>query len=472
MSSPLHGTGLPPEPGGPGDRDIHGGVRVTDPGELITARGFARFYTPLAATSLLLTATNPILAAALARSTDPVTALAGYSVAFAVCGVLYAPLFVMQQVAAARILARAPFSPVKRFAYLTGAVMSLAGALIGYTAAGDLFFGRVVGVGAEVLGEAVLAMQWLWPVPFLTAVRAAHQGRLVAGHRTLPIAAATSGRTGVLAVVAFALLATGGGAWLGAAAFTAGLAVETMVVMWSRTPELRLEREDREADRENVARFSAPLMLNVLLWWATPLIINAVLARTADPDPALAAFGVVEAMAWFIAAPVGQLQHAGIALVECSETHRRVRRWGASVAFAMTAALVILSLPAIREPVLRHVFALEPGLVRLAGAALPIAAAYPLLYAIRQYHQGLFVRSARTGVVGAGAVLRVASVAAAALVVHNTGPAGAVPGVGLAVFGLAIEGAFLVRCSQRDVMPELRARRAAAVNPEAFEGVT
>lgn len=445
---------------------------MTTPGDLVTARGFARFYTPLAATSLLLTATSPILAAALARSTDPVTALAGYSVAFAVCGVLYAPLFVMQQVAAARLLAEASFSPVKRFAYLTGAVMSLAGALIAYAGvAGDLVFGRVVGVGPEVLAEAVRAMGWLWPVPFLTAVRAAHQGRLVAGHRTLPIAAATGGRTGVLAVVAFALLATGGGAWLGAAAFTAGLVVETMVVMWSRTPGLRLEREDCDGDREKVARFSAPLMLNVLLWWATPLIINAVLARTADPDPSLAAFGVVEAMAWFVAAPVGQLQHAGIVLVECSETHRRVRRWGATVAFAMTAALLFLSVPAIREPVLRDLFALEPDLVRLAGAALPIAAAYPLLYAIRQYHQGLFVRSGRTGVVGTGAVLRVASLVAAALLVQGSGLAGAVPGVALAVLGLAVEGVFLVRHSQREVMPELRARRAAAVNPEAFEGV-
>ncbi len=444
---------------------------MTNPGGLVTAGGFARFYAPLAATSLLLTATNPILAAALARSVDPVIALAGYSVAFAVCGVLYAPLFVMQQVAAARLLAEASFSPVKRFAYLTGAVMSIAGALIAYTAAGDVVFATVVGVGPEVLNEAVRAMQWLWPVPFLTAVRAAHQGRLVAGHRTVPIAAATGGRTGVLAVVSFALLATGGGAWVGAAAFTGGLVVEALVVMWSRTPELQLEREDCEADKENVARFSAPLMLNVLLWWGTPLIINAVLARTADPDPALAAFGVVEAMAWFIAAPVGQLQHASIALVGCSETHRRVRGWGATVALSMMAVLLVLSVPAIREPVLRNVFALDANLVALAGAALPIAAAYPLLYAIRQYYQGLFVRSGRTGVVGAGAVLRISGLVAAALVMQNTGVTGAVLGVGLAVFGLTIEGAFLVRYSQREVMPELRASRAAAVNPEAFEGV-
>ena len=332
---------------------------MNDGESLVTASGFARFYAPLAATSLLLTATNPILAAALARSVDPITALAGYQAAFAVCGVLYAPLLVVQQVAAARLLAGGSFSPVTRFSYVTGALLSLIGALIAYTAAGDLVFARLIGVSPEVLNEAVRAMQWLWPVPFLTAVRAAHQGRLVAGHRTVPIAGATGGRTAILAVVAFSLLATGGGAWLGAAAFTAGMVVEMVVVMWARTPDLQLEQEDCEVDSENVARFSAPLMLNVLLWWATPLIITAVLARTADPDRAIAAFAIVEAVAWFIAAPVGQMQHASIALVKCSETHRRVRRWGALVAFAMMALLLILSIPAVREPILR--FPLRPS---------------------------------------------------------------------------------------------------------------
>ena len=439
---------------------------------LITADGFARFYTPLAATSLLLTATNPILAAALARSVDPITALAGYQVAFAVCGVLYAPLLVVQQVAAARLLAGGSFSPVCRFAYLVGALLSLTGALIAYTTVGDLFFANVIGVGPVVLDEAVRAMQWLWPVPFLTAVRAAHQGRLVAGHRTVPIAGATGGRTGILAIVAFALLATGGGAWLGAAAFTTGMIVETLVVMIARTPGLQLEQEDCEVDNENIVRFSAPLMLNVLLWWATPLIINAVLARTANPATALAAFAVVEAVAWFIAAPVGQLQHASIALVKCSETHRRVWTWGGVVAFAMLGLLLLISIPSLREPLLAYLFALEADLIAVAGPALPIAAAYPLLYGIRQYYQGLFVRSGRPVMVGAGAVLRVTTILVAAVLVQDAGVGGAVLGVGLAVFGLALEGLFLIRYSRRDVMPELRAKRAAAINPEAFEGVS
>jgi len=462
---------------------MHGRLNL-DAQKLPVTRGrFVKFYAPLAATSLLLTGTNPILAAALARSSDPVSALAGYSVAFAVCGVLYAPLFVVQQVAAARLLANGSFAAVKRFAYLTGALFSAVGALIAYTDVGPVVFGLLLGTGspgsvsAEVVDEAVRAMMFLWPVPFLTAVRACHQGRLVAGHRTAPIAIATSGRTAILAVVAFGLLATCGGAWLGAAAVTVGLVVERFVGILSSTPYLALEGKGSEKGDDEVARFSLPLMLNVLMWWATPLIINFVLARTADPDRAIAAFGLVEAVGWFVAAPVGQLQHASIALVDCSEAHRRVRVWGGSLALAMTVLLVVLALPGVREPILGFLFDLEsePELLAVAAVAMPLAAAYPILYAVRQYYQGLFVASGQTGVVGASAALRIAGILAAAILLlladaGSEASRGALIGVALAVFGLVVEGLFLVRRCRRKVVPELQARRAAALRAGVLEG--
>ena len=438
---------------------------------MITAGGFARFYTPLAATSLLLTATNPILAAALARSPDPVTALAGYSVAFAVCGVLYAPLLVVQQVAAARLLAAGSFSPVKRFAYLSGAVFSLIGALIAYTGAGDVVFARLVGVGPEVLAEAVRAMQFLWPVPFLTAVRAAHQGRLVAGHRTLPIAVATGGRTGILAVVAFSLLATGGGAWLGAAAFTAGLVLEMLWVMWSPTPDIQLEQADCEADKENVARFSAPLMLNVLLWWATPLIINAVLARTADPESGA---GRVRGRRG------GGVVHRGTGGAAPARQHRTgrvLRNPPPRAGVGRDRGLLDdgAAPPAVpaRHPRADPPFRLRPrtrsGRARRGrsphrgrvSSAIRAAAVLPgALRPLRPHRRGRFRRGAARGEHRHCGLLRAGS-----------GADRAVLGVGLAVLGLTIEGLFLERYAQRDVMPELRASRAAAINPEAFEGV-
>lgn len=437
----------------------------------LSRRRFARFYAPLAATSLLLTATNPLLAAALARTPDPAAALAGYSVAFALCGVLYSPLLVVQQVAAARLLEGQDLAPVRRFALVTGVLFSLLAAAVAFTPLGGWVFRGLVGVRGEVYVQATEAIALLWPVPLLTGIRATHQGRLVAGHRTHPIAVATGLRTAVLAVVAFALAYLTGGAWLGGAAFTAGLTVEVLVVGAARSPSPRRaegveERELAEAGLERgrgLLRFSTPLMLNVLLWWSTPLIIDSVLARTPEPERALAAFAVVEAAAWFVASPVGQFQHASIALVRDRRSHRRVRAWSATLAGSVFVVLGVIALPGVREHVLDLVFRLEDSLLGAAAGALPVAALYPLLYGVRQYYQGLFVRVGASGVVGGGAVLRVGSlVVAAVALVGPLGHLGATLGVGLHAFGLAVEGVYLERLSHVRALPVLTESASAS----------
>lgn len=431
--------------------------------EFLTARRFARFYAPLAATSLLLTATNPLLAAALARTPRPAAALAGYSVAFALSGVLYSPLLVTQQVAATRLLEGRGLAAVRRFALGTGALFSVLATLVAFTGLGAWVFQDVVGVSGAVYEEAMEAMALLWPVPLVTAVRALHQGRLVAAHRTHPIAVATGIRTAVLAVVAFALAAVAGGAWIGGAAFTVGLAAETVLVVLAPTDEGLAEDAGEPGgdgmpadDGEPVLWFSTPLMLNVLLWWSTPLLVNAVLARTPRPETALAAFAVVEAVAWFVTAPVGQLQHAAIALVDSEESHRRVRRWALGLAALVFAILALLAVPGLREAVLSWGFDLEPELLLQAGWALPLAALYPLLYGHRQYFQGLFIRAGRPGLVGWGACLRIASIAILALLLApSLGEYGAALGVGLAVAGMSVEDLFLERLSRSRALPAL-----------------
>jgi O-antigen/teichoic acid export membrane protein len=425
----------------------------------VSAGAFAQFYLPLAATSLLLTATNPVLAAALARSPDPAAALAGYSVAFALCGVLYSPLLVVQQVAASRMLDGGSIAPVWRFGLATGVAFSVIAAAAGFTPFGEWIFRDLIGVTGHVYAEAIHATRILWPAPLITTFRALHQGRLVAGHRTRPIAMATGLRTLALTLVAFALAWISGGAWIGAVAFMVGLTLETLIVWGSRSEPPRVRPATEEQLRqtgERLLRFTVPLMVNVLLWWSTPLIINGVLARTPFPETAIAGFAIVEALAWFVAAPTGQLQHASIALVNCSESHASVRKWGVLVAIGVSALLGILALPGVREPILATLFSLEPNLLRGAAIALPLAAVYPLLYAHRQYYQGLFVRAGQPLVVGWGAVLRLTTIlAAAGLLLPPLGRYGAALGVCLAVIGLIVEDAFLERLSHKWALPQL-----------------
>ena len=436
-------------------------MTLDTPGTVSPER-FVRFYLPLVATSYLLTATNPLLAAALARSQDPATALSGYGVAFALIGVIYAPLLVLQQVTAQRLLSTGDDRSVRRMAALVSVLLSGFAALVAYTPLGVLIFRELVGVRDAILDEALSAMTALWLVPALTGVRAYHQGRLVAGHKTTPIAVATGARTAVLGVVAFALTLTPAGAWLGGVAFTAGLAAEALLVTLAPAERpVPVETPGGDGD-DKIVSFSTPLMLNVMLWWSTPLIINSVLARTPEPDCSIAAFTVVEAVAWFLAAPVGQLQHASLALVECRDTHARVRMYAGGLAVAVTLFLGILAIPSVREAILWTGFRLDPSLLEPAGLAFPVAALYPLLYGHRQYYQGLFVRAGCTWLVGRSAILRIVVILAAApLLLGPMGDNGARLGVTLAVVGLVAEAIFLEVMARTRALPLLDAARGA-----------
>jgi len=446
----------------------------------LTLNRFTRFYAPLAATSLLLTLTNPLLTSALSRNVNPAVALAGFGVAFSLCGVLYSPLLVGQTVAATRLLAGRPFGPIQSFWLRIGALLSVLTLAIGVTRVGDWVLGGVIGVSGDIFDEARFAIALLAPVPLLTAARAVHQGRLVAGHRTNPIAFATGARAAVLAAVAAVLtLSAAGGAWVGAAAFTLGLLVETVLVVCARTgvdgpshPVAAEEGAPGVAD-DRLLRFSTPLMVNTLLWWSTPLLINSVLARSPFPAEAIAAFVVVEAVAWFLTSPVGQFQHVGVALVDCKRNHRAVQGWTLALATGVALVIGLVSIPPVRRVVLGAVFGLDPGLLADIGAALPFAAAYPWLYGHRQYYQGLFTRCGRSDAVGWGAALRVLTVLGVAVAgLARFGDAGATLGVVAAVAGLVVEGVFLERVARTQVMTVLPESGPARGEVLIDEGVT
>ena len=208
--------------------------------------------------------------------------------------------------AATKLLGGSRFGPIHRLWLQIGIVLSLVAVAVGFSPLGIVVFSDLMGVSGDIFDEARAAIVLLAPVPILTALRAVHQGRLVAGHRTHPIALATGARTAVLSLVAVTLtVSTPGGAWVGAAAFSLGLLVETILVTRARAGAdgayhpVAVEGVEPVVSEGRLLRFSTPLMLNVMLWWSTPVLINSVLARSPFPAEAIAAFFVVEAVAGF-----------------------------------------------------------------------------------------------------------------------------------------------------------------------------
>jgi hypothetical protein len=140
------------------------------------------FHWPLAASNLLYLFTAPIIAAALARSADPILNLAAWPVLNGLLFISRAPEMALPEVTIALSEDRANHAAIRRFALSIGVAFSLLLALISFTALSDFYFHTVIGVTEDIarVAETGAALAVLTPLAlsfvsvsrgFLTAMR-------------------------------------------------------------------------------------------------------------------------------------------------------------------------------------------------------------------------------------------------------------------------------------------------------------
>jgi hypothetical protein len=165
-------------------------------------------------------------------------------------------------------------------------------------------------------------------------------------------------------------------------------------------------------------------------------LINAIIARLADPVTALAAFGVVTPLLLFFSSPLFGMQ----ATVQVLPRHRRDLRRLARFALAVS---VCLSLTAgmVAWGAAPWILAAGYGL-----SGLPLAAAvpalgwiwiHPLLMGFREFGQGMLLRAGSTGPIAFSAAGRVLLVTmlGLGLVARFPGGNGAIIGIALQMAG-------------------------------------
>lgn len=165
-------------------------------------RGIARFYYPLALTSLLGLTVHPILTFFMGRAPMPIESLAVFPVVNGLAFLFRAPGFSYQEVVIA--LHGKGFENIGkliRFGIVMAAVASGTLAVVVFTPLASIWFGTISGLSPELSSLAVNPARILVPLPALAVLLAYQQATLVQGHRTRAITYATA-----LEVLGIALL--------------------------------------------------------------------------------------------------------------------------------------------------------------------------------------------------------------------------------------------------------------------------
>jgi hypothetical protein len=134
--------------------------------------------------------------------------------------------------------------------------------------------------------------------------------------------------------------------------------------------------------------------------------LTAVIARLADATVQLGAFGVTFALALIVESPILQMLSAGTAMAKDKEHYRRLLRFMHMLALGLSALHIVLSLPWVYEPLLRHVVQVPEELIGPSQAAFALMVPWAATVGYRRLWQGVLIRYGRAKVVPITMVIR------------------------------------------------------------------
>lgn len=264
-----------------------------------------RFFIPLAASWVLMTAETPSISAAVARLPNAERMIAALGIMMALAVTIESPVIMLLGTSTALARNRQAYQVLLRYTRDLCLSLTALTALIAFTPLFDIFLLRVMGIPTAI-AEAVrpgLQIMLLWTAAI--GWRRFKQGVLIRFGYTRYVGLGTGIRLVASVGTAVALAVWGGitGVETAAWALMAGVLVEALYAEWvsqrviSKHLPPEVEASEPPLTYSAVNRYHLPLAMTSLLVLLAQPVIGAALARTPNPERALAAwpltFGVL-----------------------------------------------------------------------------------------------------------------------------------------------------------------------------------
>jgi hypothetical protein len=160
----------------------------------------------------------------------------------------------------------------------------------------------------------------------------------------------------------------------------------------------------------HVVRTWWPLAASWLLMAAEQPAMTAVMARLADPEINLAAWGgLVYPLSLIIEAPIIMLLSASTALSRDCEAYRRLRRFMMRMGAILTLIHILIAFTPLYYVVTVDILGAPAQVVEPARVGLMIMTPWTWSIAYRRFNQGVMIRFGHSRAVGAGTLIRLAA---------------------------------------------------------------
>ena len=176
---------------------------------------------------------------------------------------------------------------------------------------------------------------------------------------------------------------------------------------------------NRELSQKSILAFWIPLAATWLMMSVEGPYLSALIARLAEPKFNLAAYGIAFSLALIIEAPVIMMMSASTALVKDYQSFKQLRKFNYILSAALTAAMILLSLPQIFYFVTEDLIGLPREVSYLTHLAVMILIPWPGAIGYRRFYQGILIRNNLTRLVAYGTIIRLISMSITAFILFK-----------------------------------------------------
>ena len=406
-----------------------------------------KFYLPLAATSILMMASHSIVSSGLARTPDAAAALAAFAVAQSLAVMFESPCYTIQRMCVALFKDRGSYNAVRQASLIVWAGLTAIMFAIAFTPLSRLAFLSILKVPAELYPDAVRSFRVFMVLPAFSAFRSFYQGLLIVHKRTAQLTTNMLFRLGVMLLLATLLprLNLTGGA-VGALILSAGIGTEgLMAYLTGRSIGSKLpESEGCALTTRQAVVFFLPLALASIANTFIRPVINAGLARTADPSLALASYQVAWSFSYIFAAVAFNIHQLVIVFAREAEHRMSVLRFSLVMGTIGSTSLFVVAITPLGTLALTRLIGVTPELATQALRAIALLSLMPLLTCMSEYCAGLLILAGETKYLTAGKTINVVTILVTSVMIARFAPhlGGLLAGICM-VSGIAMEALFV-----------------------------
>jgi hypothetical protein len=205
-----------------------------------------------------------------------------------------------------------------------------------------------------------------------------------------------------------------------------------------------LTKLPEQVSKREVLRSWWPLAASWLLMGAELPALSAVIARLANPQINLAAYGgIVFPLALIIESPIIMLLAASTALSKDWPSYQKLRRFMMVAGAVLTVLHVLVAFTPLYYFVVRGILGSPEEIIEPARLGLMIMTPWTWAIAYRRFNQGVLIRFGHSRTVGVGTVVRLltnASVLAAGYILGNV--PGIIVGASAVALGVTAEAVY------------------------------